>query len=248
MEAARDATDPVLRPLGAGFDPDNPEGSCLEVIDAYYGLDARARRLVERCFVRMGLGEVASALRSTNDEPPQAEPYTCGILGTVVVSPCRHGTCRFHLPGSEEHHNCLMVASNQNEMSVDAIAAILDIPESDVQDEHLAALREMRRGAVEIAKEHAELSAEFVMLPTLRVCAVCENAIKGKPFMVERGVAFCSVDCSGARNTAHVLIEARTGIPADKIIRWVDRHFDTVEAAAQSLDFPTSVLTEALGR
>jgi hypothetical protein len=247
IEAVCAVANPMLAPYGVGFDGDRYAESVETVIGVYYDLPTRSRRVLERCLTRLGLPTVVSALTGEAEPRRSVASYTCGVLHTEVVSPCRHNTCRFNLSDQTEHLNCLLIRSGQSEMDVYETAAALGMAAEDAQDILLTAMRRLREASVAVAKDYADLEEQFTMFKTLRVCAVCESAIEGQPFLVEHGVGFCSVDCCITRNTAHVIIESRTGIPADTVIGWVSRTFESVESAAQALNFPPSILSAASG-
>jgi len=227
-----------------------PEGvhNELEVIvrAVYPDVDPFDRRTIRNALRCLGLAAVAEVLKGSVAVAKEAD-YSCPMLGTTVVIPCRNVGCRYHLKGHPEHQDCLLVRSRESEMSVDAISEVTGLDSEDVQDILLAAMRQMRQATVTVAKDTAELHQQFVFLHNPKVCGVCERRIDGKPFYVEDSVVICSPECCNIRPPSHIVIESRTGIAAQQVIDWAMRHFETIEAAAQALQFPPSVLLAAVG-
>lgn len=225
---------------------EDPEGAIASFITGrYFDLSVPDRRTFDRCLSMLGLGQVALALQGQRETSKDTR-FSCGVLGTVVVSPCTYGRCRLHVPDTPEGLNCLLGVSEQGPMDVEDISEVLGKDQSDVRDTLLRAMRKMRTAAVHVAKQGADLTERFVMLHSLRVCGTCEQEIVGEPHNVEYGVAFCSVECCISPPVSHTVIESRTGIPAAEVIAWCLRQFDSPELAAQALAFPPSVLSDAI--
>lgn len=235
---------PILNRLKLSLNESNFVSTFETVLSLYDTFDAVDRKLVRKALLLSGLGDVVDALKGSR-KYDNSNQYTCSVMQTLVVSPCEIANCKYHVD-RDSYMNCLLILSNEKEMRLSATAVALGISEKDVYNLKLSAFRKMRQSVVSIAKENEDLSAQFVFLKTEKVCGVCEKTMQGSPFYTEGGVSFCSLDCCQARPISHTILESRFGIDAGYLIRWIVNNFDDLEAAAQSLCFPVSVLTNAM--
>lgn len=232
----------VLRGIGVKTIDSNTVELLIEI---YHDLDILERKKIRQALIIMGYQRVSDALEEPVSGTEEEASFACPILKTNIVSPCEAHSCRYHID-NPSGFNCLLIFSNRKELSSREISNILGITQYQVTNIRHGALRKMRQSAVTVAQQKSELRSEFTFLKTSRVCGVCEKAINGQPFYKEEKVVICSVECIEKRNPAEVILESRYGIPANKLIRWVTKNFDSLETAAQSLGFPESVLTRAL--
>lgn len=222
-------------------------GDSIElIINVYYDLDAMERRDVRNALVVLGHDRTAEVLQKAPEDGYNDVGFSCPELKTRIVSPCELDVCRYHIDRAQDH-NCLLVSSGKEELTPIQVADILGYTQDQVKDISLRAMRIMRESTVKVAQEKSELRAEFTFLKNRNVCGVCECAVDGEPFYTEGNVSFCSSECINKRDPAEVILEARYGVPIKKLVEWVTTNFDTIEAAAQSLGYPSAVLTRVLG-
>jgi len=238
LPAARAAGTRVLQRYQLQLRSQSLETDLESLIGVYFTAPVDFRRIIEKVFEILGLVEVISALKTSTHI--MGLTHACGVLHTVVVSPCADKGCRFHKHNQKESLNCLLVYSRGNPLGVNQIAEFLGEP--NVKEIIKAAVQKMRHASINAAKTIAELNEDFVFLHNLRVCGKCERRIKSKPYKVIDGVAFCSEHCTTVSPPEHTLLEARTGICAATLLQWVRENYTTTAAAAQAMGVPEAIL------
>lgn len=237
----------LLKNIMTKFGIKRIDSDSIEImINMYYDLDAMERRDIRNALLLLGHTRTAEVLQSDSEEGYKEVGFSCPELKTRIVSPCELSVCRYNIDRTRDH-NCLLVSSGKEELTSIQVSEILGYTPDQVNNIRLRAMRIMRESTVQVAQEKSELRAEFTFLKNRKVCGACECAISGDPFYIEQNISFCSSDCVSARNPAEIVLEARYGVPVKKLIRWVTTNFDTIEAAAQSLGYPSTVLTRVLG-
>lgn len=221
--------------------------STIEILisDKYSDLEPHHRRLVIRALSVLEMDSVVAALRGDRTTQ-KGRKYACAILQTAIVSPCMMVQCRFQIP-VKSSLNCLLVHSEENAMTAEDIALVLQCSTEQVNETYLLALRKMRENSIPVAQGHAaELPKQFTFLSNSMVCGNCERQIVGTPFYIEDKVAFCSPECCDNRSPILSVLESRYGVPAEHMIHWAITSFKTIDSAAQALAVPVSVLTDVV--